>query len=472
MNVLYKNYRSLREALDAGGTSCRAVAEFYLKNIADKNPKLNAFLEVYSEECLKRADEIDLKIKNGTAGKLAGMVVGLKDVISYQGHKLTAGSKILDGFVAKFNATVVEKLLNEDALIIGRQNCDEFAMGSSNENSAYGNVLNALGENLVPGGSSGGSAVGVQADMCMISLGSDTGGSVRQPASFCGIVGFKPTYSRISRWGLIAYASSFDSIGIFAKNIEDTALVLEVIAGEDAYDSTVSKKEVPQYSQILDNNKKAKIAYIKETVENEGLQPEVQAAILAKIADLRAKGHTVEEVNFPYLDYLLPIYYIITTAEASTNLSRFDGVRYGHRATGVKDVAEMYKKSRSEGFGKEVQRRIVLGTFVLSADYHDAYFAKAQKVRRIVRDYTREIFSRYDFIILPTSPTTAFPVGQFEQETVKLYLADIFTVQANLTGVPAVSVPCGADSKGLPIGLQIMADSFKESELLAFAKNI
>jgi aspartyl-tRNA(Asn)/glutamyl-tRNA(Gln) amidotransferase subunit A len=467
---VYTSLKQIKSAIQQKQTSVKEVVTHYLQ-VIDEKKHLNAFLEVYATEALAKAEAIDAKIQNGTAGRLAGMVIGLKDVICYENHPLQAASHILDGFVSQFSATVVEKLLAEDAIIIGRQNCDEFAMGSSSENSAFGAVLNAADNQRVSGGSSGGSAVAVQAGMCLASLGSDTGGSVRQPASFCGVIGMKPTYSRVSRHGLLAYASSFDVIGTLSKDIEDTALLLEIIAGKDDFDSTVSQLPVPQYTQMLDaTSGKLKIAYLKETVENEGLQPEVKENILQTIEQLRAAGHTVEAVDFPLLSYILPTYYILTTAEASTNLSRYDGVRYGHRSPNATDLMSMYKKSRSEGFGIEVQRRIILGTFVLSASYYDAYFTKAQRVRRLIMNKTKEILAAYDFIISPTAPTTAFKIGANTSNPLAMYLADIFSVQANVAGgLPAISLPNGTDLQGLPIGLQVMANSFEEAKLLAFA---
>ncbi len=468
------SFASVQKAIQNKTLTCVELVEHYLKVINEKNPSLNAFLEVYEEEARQQAKLVDEKIQNGTAGKLAGMIVGLKDVLCHKDHKLGASSKMLAGFESQFDGTAVERLLKEDAIVIGRQNCDEFAMGSSNENSAFGVVKNAIGTNRVPGGSSGGSAVAVQAGMCMVSLGSDTGGSVRQPAAFCGIVGLKPTYSRISRYGLIAFASSFDSIGIFANNAADVAITLEVIAGKDDNDSTVSQREVPKYSELLNTkqDKKPKIAYIKETLHSEGLSEEIKAATIAKIEQLKSEGYEVEEVDFSLLKYALPTYYILITAEASTNLSRYDGVRYGFRSPNVTDLESMYKKTRTEGFGKEVKRRIMLGTFVLSASYYDAYFTKAQKVRRKIQEAMKELFAKYDFIILPTTPTTAFEIGKYEGETVELYLADLFTVPASVVGIPAISIPNGTDKEGLPIGLQIMGDYFSEDKLLAFADEL
>ncbi len=432
---------------------------------------MNVFLTVYSEESLLRAQEIDKKIKNGSAGRLAGLVVGLKDVLCHEHHPLQAGSKILDGFKSRFNATAVQRLLDEDAIIIGRQNCDEFAMGSSNENSAFGPVLNDIDNSRVPGGSSGGSAVGVMADLCQVSIGSDTGGSVRQPAAFCGVIGLKPTYSRISRYGLVAYGSSFDCIGIFSKSVEDNALVLEVMAGADEYDSTVSQLPVPSYTQeLIQSDRKYKIAFMNDVLQSPALQPAIKANIERKLNELKSHGHVVEGIDFPLNEYVLPTYYILATAEASSNLSRFDGVRYGYRSPNTTDLTSLYKKTRAEGFGKEVQRRILLGTFVLSASYYDAYYTKAQKVRRLIRDKLKEVLKKYDFIVTPTTPTTAFKLGAHSKNPVEMYLADLFSVQANVAGIPAISVPCGKDAEGLPIGLQIMADDFQESKLFQFSK--
>jgi aspartyl-tRNA(Asn)/glutamyl-tRNA(Gln) amidotransferase subunit A len=468
----YATFRAIQHDLQHGTLTCQDLVKHYLSNIKSK-AHLNVFLSVYEAEALNRAAEVDQKLKQGIAGKLAGLVIGLKDVLAYENHPLQASSKILNGFISQYNATAVQRLLDEDAIVIGRQNCDEFAMGSSNESSAFGPVLNEADITRVPGGSSGGSAVSVMADMCQIALGSDTGGSVRQPAAFCGVFGLKPTYSRISRYGLIAYGSSFDCIGIFGKSVEDIALVLEVIAGADEMDSTVSRKPVPAYSSRLDsadnNNKTYKVAYVKEIDDSAGLQPEIRSSIKAKIDQLKTAGYEVETVEFPLMEYILPTYYILATAEASSNLSRYDGVRFGYRSKNTTDLHSMYKKTRAEGFGKEVQRRILLGTFVLSASYYDAYYTKAQKVRRIIRDKTKEILKKYDFIVMPITPTTAFKLGEHTDNPLEMYLADLFSVQANVVGVPAISLPCGKDAQGLPIGLQVIADDFEEEKLLHFS---
>ncbi len=468
----YASFREIQDDLQRGALTCQELVRFHLSNIHD-HKHLNAFLSVYEADAVTRASDIDHKIKAGKAGKLAGLVVGLKDVIAYKDHPLQASSKILDGFTSQYSATVVQRLIDEDAIIIGRQNCDEFGMGSSNENSAFGPVLNRIDDTRVAGGSSGGSAVAVMADMCRISLGSDTGGSVRQPAAFCGVIGLKPTYSRISRYGLIAYASSFDCIGILGKHVEDIALVMEVIAGHDEKDGTSSQKVVPPYAATLAGagHHPYKIAYIGE-VNSETLQPEIRDAMLLTLSALRKDGHTVEEIAFPLMDYVLPTYYILATAEASSNLSRYDGVRYGHRSDKAGGLIDMYRKTRAEGFGKEVQRRILLGTFVLSASYYDAYYTKAQKVRKLIRDQTKEILSRYDFIAMPTTPTTAFRLGEHTDNPLEMYLADLFSVQANVAGVPAISLPCGTDKHGLPIGIQVVSDDFEEDKLLHFSNLI
>ncbi|HET9429695.1 MAG TPA: amidase family protein, partial [Chitinophagaceae bacterium] len=363
--------------------------------------------------------------------------------------------------------TAVEKLLAEDAIIIGSLNCDEFAMGSTNENSAYGPVLNALDPTKVPGGSSGGSAVAVQAGLCMVSLGSDTGGSVRQPADFCGIIGMKPGYGRISRYGLIAFASSFDQIGIFGNTIPDIAIVLAVIAGPDEYDSTVSRKPVEDYAALLDNAKQFRFAYFSEALDHPSLDPEIGLSIKNKIEELQQQGYTADPVHFELLDFIVPAYYVLITAEASSNLSRYDGVKYGYRSPARElELTEFYEKTRSEGFGKEVKRRIMLGTFVLSAGYYDAYFTRAQKVRQLLNDKLEELFKNYDFIIMPTSPVTAFNLGEKMDDPVAMYLADIYTVMANLLGVPAISLPLFKHSNGLPFGLQLIARRFDELPLL------
>ena len=459
----------MKNALDNATTNVVEITKTYLQNITE-NQHLNAFIEVFSDEALEQARLVDEKLASFSAGRLAGMVVGIKDNLCYKNHKVSASSKILDGFESLFTATSVQRLIDEDAIIIGRLNCDEFAMGSANENTIYGTVKNPLDNSKVAGGSSGGSAAAVSAGLCLVALGSDTGGSIRQPAAFCGIVGIKPTYSRVSRYGLIAYASSFDQIGPLTNNVSDAALILEVIAGKDNFDSTVSKKEVDNYSTAKFDNKSKKIAYISECLNRKGLDPEVKEFIKNKIDKLKSEGHIVEPISFPYLDLLVPTYYVLTTAEASSNLARFDGVHYGYRSENITDLESTYMNSRTEGFGEEVKRRIMLGTFVLSAGYHDAYFSKAQKIRRLIKDKTNEMFEEYDFVVSPTTPHTPFEIGKKQTDPTVMYLEDIFTVQANLAGNPAISLPLGKHSNGLPICLHLMADNFKEADLFAFSK--
>lgn len=469
MTKSYTSLSEIKSEIASGEITVEKLVKGYLNKISD-NARLNAFNEVFEHEALICAQEVDSRIAKGTAGKLAGMVIAIKDNICYKGHKVSASSKILDNFTSVYSSTIVERLLAEDAVIIGRCNCDEFAMGASNENSYFGAVKNFADESRVPGGSSGGSAVAVQAGMCHAAIGTDTGGSVRQPASFCGLVGLKPTYGRISRHGIIAYASSFDQVGPITRSIEDAALLLEVMAGPDEYDSTVAHKAVPSY---LPDNKPVsvkKIAYLQEAVSSPGVDNEVKSNLVQYIDKLRNAGHIVKPIAFELLEYLVPAYYILAMAEASSNLSRYDGVHIGYRSPAAVDLLSTYKNSRSEGFGKEVKRRIMLGTFVLSAGYYDAYFAKAQKVRRMIREKTDAILKEYDFILIPTAPEPAFPIGRKEKDPVVTYLADIFTVQASLSGAPAISLPTGNNSKGLPLGLQLLTRHFEEKELLNFSK--
>jgi aspartyl-tRNA(Asn)/glutamyl-tRNA(Gln) amidotransferase subunit A len=465
----FSSHSEIKESLAKGSVSCKSLVEYYLDRIT-KHQDLNIFLEVFSETALSQAQKVDQKLQNGTAGRLAGMVISIKDNICFKGHKVSASSKILEGFESLYSATVVERLLEEDAIIIGRVNCDEFAMGSSNENSAYGVVKNPVDPTKVPGGSSGGSAAAVAADLCQLALGSDTGGSIRQPAAFCGVVGMKPTYARISRFGLIAYASSFDQIGPLAKSVEDAALVTEIMAGKDHNDSTSSSVPVSSYSNLDAPVEKRKIAYLKEYIESPGLDPEIKANFLQLISDLKAEGHNVEEQTFSYLDVMVPAYYVLTTAEASSNLARFDGVHFGYRSPNAHDLESTYKKSRTEGFGDEVKRRIMLGTFVLSSGYYDAYYTKAQSVRRLIQDRTKAIFENYDFVLMPTTPSTAFEIGRKNEDPTVAYLEDIYTVHANLAGVPAISLPLWNSSENMPIGVQLMAPEFKEDDLFSFSE--
>lgn len=469
----FQSLQQVQTLLRSNETTLVDIVGYYLLQIENAK-ELNAYVEIFAEEALQKAQELDAKFQANPAsvGRLWGMVISIKDVLCYKDHQVTAGSKILEGFTSLFSATAVERLLAEDAIIIGRTNCDEFAMGSTNENSHYGPVKNAADATKVPGGSSGGAAVAVQADTCLAALGTDTGGSVRQPAAFCGVIGMKPTYGRISRYGLLAYGSSFDQIGVFAHSIEDTALLLEIMAGADDFDSTASSKTVEKYTQQLDYQKKARVAYFKTALESDSLDAGIKKAAFDLIEKLRAKGHTVEAVDFEYLEYIIPAYYVLTTAEASSNLSRYDGIRFGYRSPNATNLESTYKKSRTEGFGTEVKRRIILGTFVLSSGYYDAYYSKAQQVRRLISDKTKEILQNFDFILMPAAPTTAWNLGEKMDDPVAMYLADIFTVQANMVGLPAISLPVGIHDNGLPIGLQFMAAPFCESDLLAFSQRV
>ena len=467
----FRSIENYHVFLSDNPNGCVVAVNHYLSKIEEKK-QLNSFLEIYREEALQRANFLDEKRKDGKPlGKLHGVVIALKDVIAHKEHKLSAGSKILENFTSIYNATAVERLLAEDAIIIGRNNCDEFAMGSTNENSAYGNVLNALDETRVPGGSSGGSAVAVQAGLCMLSLGSDTGGSVRQPADFCGIIGLKPTYGKVSRYGLIAYASSFDQIGIFGNSIHDVSLVLEVISSQDNFDSTLSTKPELYNDNLNKKNKKFKVAYFKDMLEHDALDPEIKSSFNYLLEQLKQDGHLVESIDFEYLDYIVPAYYVLTTAEASSNLSRYDGVKYGFRSNSKNpDLSQFYKNARSEAFGKEVKRRILLGTFVLSAGYYDAYFTKAQKIRKLLIKKTALIFNEFDVILLPTSPSTAFKIGEKKDDPIAMYLADIYTVYANLTGLPSISIPLFTHTNGMPFGIQAMTNQFKELLLFQFSQ--
>lgn len=467
---MFKDIASYHHDLLKGQTSCEAAITYFINRI-NQQVHLNAFVEVYTEEALLRAKALDQKRKAGNQiGKLHGVVIAIKDVICYKGHKVTAASSILKDFESIYNASAVQFLLDEEAIIIGSCNCDEFAMGSSNENSVYGPTLNAIDNTKVPGGSSGGSAVAVQADLCMISLGSDTGGSVRQPADFCGIIGLKPTYGKISRHGLIAYASSFDQIGIFGKHLNDVALVLEVIGQKDEFDSTMNAESTFIKADQLEKsneNKKYKIAVFNEVMQHPSLDKEIAASINKTLNQLKSEGHEIVSFDFDLLDYIVPTYYVLTAAEASSNLSRYDGIRYGHRTNNeVTDLNDFYTKNRTEGFGKEVKRRIMLGNFVLSSGYYDAYYQKAQQVRKLLQYKTTEIFKTCDAIMMPTSPTTAFNIGEKKKDLIAMYLADIFTVLSNLTGIPSIALPLYKHSNELPFGLQILTNQKDELALL------
>jgi len=458
-------YDQIREKLLSGELTCESIVKRYLEKIKEFE-RLNAFLSVFEKKAIQRAVEIDEKIKNGYVGKLAGMVIAIKDNICVKDEKCTCASKILENFVSIYNATAVERLLNEDAIVIGKTNLDEFAMGSSTENSYFGPTLNPYDEDRVPGGSSGGSAVAVAAGLSTTALGSDTGGSIRQPAAFCGVYGLKPTYGRVSRFGLVAFASSFDVIGPFGNSTKDVALVLQVIAGRDENDSTSADVPVPDYLSYLDKDVKGLRVGVPVEYFAEGLDDEIREAIEKRLDFLRESGAILEKISLPHTEYNIPTYYILVTAEASSNLARYDGARYGYRSPQAKSLYEMYVKSRSEGFGAEVKRRIMLGTYVLSAGYYEAYYRKAQMVRRLIKEDFDKAFEKVDVIITPTSPTTAFKLGEKTDDPLKMYLSDIYTVSVNLAGVPAINVPAGFDSKGLPIGMQIIGKQFDEGTIL------
>jgi aspartyl-tRNA(Asn)/glutamyl-tRNA(Gln) amidotransferase subunit A len=467
--MVFHSLKEVQTELSSKSITLKNVVSQYLQNI-EARMNLNAFLEVWGDEALEQAELIQQKIDNGTAGKLAGMVIAIKDNICYKNHKVSASSKILEGFESLYSATVVERILAEDAIIIGRLNCDEFAMGSSNETSHYGPVKNPLNENCVPGGSSGGASAAVAADFCLAALGSDTGGSIRQPASFTGIVGMKPTYGAVSRYGLIAYASSFDQIGPMTKCVEDAEVLLQVIGGPDAYDSTTLLEKLPSAKH---NSDKPKIAYLKEAVESPAVHPDIRARVNEILEKLKSEGYVVEPISFPYLDYMVPAYYVLTTAEASSNLARFDGINYGYRSKDAKGIDETYRKSRTEGFGREVKRRILLGSFVLSSGYIDAYYGTGQRVRRVLQEKTKVIFDKYDFLLSPTCTDVAFEFGAKSKDPISMYMQDIFTVHANLTGNPAISIPCGKESTtGLPFGIQVTARHKEDSDLFAFSKTL
>lgn len=467
--LMIPSYSEVLSLIKEERISCKDLVEKTIETI-EKNADLNAFIEVFSKSALIQAEKVDLKIKSGSEGKLAGMIIGLKDNICYLNHEVTASSRILKGFKSLFNATVVERLIREDAIIIGRLGCDEFAMGSSNENSTYGPVKNPLDKTKVPGGSSGGASAAVSAGLCHVALGSDTGGSIRQPASFTGIIGLKPTYGRVSRHGLIAYASSFDQIGPFGTSVSDISKVLQVISGKDEFDGTLSFNELNSINDIPEIKEKLRFAYYGSYVNHKGLDPEIKVKFFNLLERLQKEGHEVVEKEFKYLDFLVPTYYVLTTAEASSNLARYDGIHFGFRSKNAHDLESTYVLSRSEGFGAEVKRRIMLGTYVLSEGFHDAYYTKAQKLRRIISNETRELLNEVDFILSPTSPHTAFEIGSQNQDPIKMYLEDIFTVQANISGNPAISLPMGKHSNGMPFGIQVTGKHFEENRLLSAAE--
>lgn len=461
----YKNHQEKIKLLKEGKLSLHENVESFLTNIS-KGREINAFISVFGETALQSAEIIQEKIKTGNHGKLAGMVIAVKDVLSIKGFKMTAASRILENFVPLYTATAIQKLIDEDAIIIGKTNCDEFAMGSSNENSAFGNVKNPFDTNRVPGGSSGGSAAAVASFMCDAAIGTDTGGSIRQPAAFCGLFGLKPTYGSVSRFGLTAFASSFDSVGPLSKSVDDTALIFSVLKDEDENDSTsISNKK------NLTTKKNYKIGLPKEYFTGE-IDIEIKSSIENFIGQLKTSGVETKEISLPRSKYAIATYYILTTAEASANLARYDGVRYGNRKDNFSNFNAMFENFRTDNFGKEVKRRIMLGTYVLSSGYYDAYYKHAQQVRRLIKQDFDKAYEDVDFILSPTTPTLSFKIGEKTSDPLQMYLSDIFTTSANLAGVPALNIPIGFSKSGLPIGAQLIANEFEEEKIFQFIKQI
>ncbi len=465
------SYEDLRSRLLSHSITCEEVIRFYLERI-DHHREDNIYITVFHDAALERAKALDRKLQEGgTPGRLFGMPMAIKDNIAIKGGRLTCASKILENYESVYDATVVQRLAEEDAVFLGKTNMDEFAMGSSNENSAFGNVPNPFDKNRVPGGSSGGSAAAVAAGLAMVALGSDTGGSVRQPAGFCDIVGLKPTYGRISRFGLVAFASSFDQIGVLARNCDDASLVLGVMAGKDGRDATSSLHDVPDYGSEMANVSVEGLRIgVPKSFFPETLNADVACIVKGKLQELRERGAELVDITLPESDYAIAAYYILVTAEASSNLARFDGARYGYRSKHSEDLSAMYVNSRTEGFGREVKRRIMLGTYVLSAGYYDTYYKKAQQVRRVFQDRYREALEKVDVIAGPTSPYPPFGIGDKTGDPLEMYLADVFTVPASIVGMPAISVPVGLDSLNLPVGMHLICNFFEEGKLLGIAR--
>lgn len=482
----YVTYADARRALEQGETSCEALVSSFLERIEAENARLNAFISVDAAGALAQARTLDQRLSQGEPlPPLGGLVLAVKDVICIKDQRVTCGSRMLENFVSLYDATVIERLRAAGAIFIGKTNCDEFAMGSSNETSYFGPARNPINPDYVPGGSSGGSAVAVAAKMCHAALGSDTGGSIRQPAAFCGVVGLKPTYGRVSRYGLVAYASSLDTIGPFAHTVEDVARLLQVMAGVDRWDSTSAPVAVPDYVAALDRPMQGLRIGLPREYFAEGLDPEIRQVLEKRAAQLEAAGAVVQEVSLPHTEYGIAAYYILATAEASSNLARYDGIRYGYRAdvqqirrelaeSGSDDavIYRLYVRSRSEGFGTEVKRRIMLGTYVLSAGYYEAYYAKAQRVRRLIRQDFDRAFEQVDVLLTPASPTPPFPLGSKLSDPLEMYLSDVYTVTANLAGIPGLVVPVGTHSSGFPVGAQLLGRHFDEATLLQVGKTL
>jgi len=459
----------LQEKLKNGETSAVKVAESVFNRINAVEEQVHSYIRLMKEEAMSAAEQSDKALQGGKAGPLSGIPVALKDIVCTKGITTTCGSHILHNFIPPYDATVVEKLASAGAVFVGKANMDEFAMGSSTETSHFGPTRNPWDLTRIPGGSSGGSAAAVAADECIASIGSDTGGSIRQPAALCGVVGLKPTYGRVSRFGLIAFASSLDQIGPFTKDVEDCAIMMNVLAGYDPRESTSVKAEVPDYRQYVRRDIQGwKIGIPKEYFIS-GIDPEVSAAIKNAIAVIEKSGGQCVDISLPHTEYCLAVYYIIAPAEASSNLARYDGVKYGLRTSDARDLLEMYKKTRREGFGAEVKRRIVIGTYALSSGYYDAYYKKASQVRALIKHDFEEAFKKCDIILTPTTPTPAFKIGEKTDNPLQMYLSDIFTISTNLAGIPGMSVPCGFTAAGLPIGMQFLAGHFEEGKLIQIA---
>ena len=459
----------LHEMLLRKEVTCREITESVLKRIEKVEDRIHAYITLMPEQAMQQAARADALFQKGEAGPLTGIPLAIKDLICTQGVRTTCGSHILENFIPPYDATVVEKLKAAGTIFLGKANMDEFAMGSSTENSSFGPTRNPWDPTRIPGGSSGGSAAAVAADECIASLGSDTGGSIRQPASCCGIVGMKPTYGRVSRYGLVAFASSLDQIGPFAKDVRDTALLLTAISGHEPRDSTSVDIPVPDYTRALKNDVRSMVLGVPKECFIEGIDPEVESAVREAIRILEKLGARLVEVSLPHSDYALAVYYIIAPAEASSNLARYDGVKYGFRAQGNRDLLEMYKETRSQGFGTEVKRRIMLGTYALSAGYYEAYYRKASQVRTLIREDFQKAFSQCDVLLMPTAPTPAFHLGEKVDDPLQMYLSDIFTIPCNLAGLPGLSLPCGFSRPGLPIGLQVLSDHFQEEKIFRVA---
>jgi len=459
----------LHDRLKRKEVSSQEVTEVLLKRIAEIDPKIKAYLTVAQQEAIRGAQEADRMIATGRISPLTGIPLAIKDNMCTRGIKTTCASKILENFVPPFDATVVNRIKAEGGVILGKLNMDEFAMGSSTENSRFTITRNPWNLQVIPGGSSGGSAAAVAADECIASLGSDTGGSIRQPAACCGVVGMKPTYGRVSRYGLVAFASSLDQIGPLTKDVEDCAILLNAIAGYDPLDSTSADTPTPDYRRGLVKDVKGWVLGVPKEFFVEGMDPEVEERVWDGIRVLQELGAVIKEISLPHTGYAIATYYIICTAEASSNLARYDGVKYGFRAQDPRDLMEMYLETRSQGFGPEVKRRIMLGTYALSSGYYDAYYKKASQVRTLIKGNFEEAFRECDVIITPTSPTPAFRIGEKVQDPLQMYLSDIFTISVNLAGVPAISVPCGFSSDGLPIGVQIIGRPFEEERIIQVA---